>query len=247
MRAHLPGPRAPTLAKARRAGGPRPLGGPEGRAAACGASGATRESPEAGGEVSPAADVSSGAGTGAEREENAEAPVPARPPLVRRRSLLASRPNKSPRPALPRRARSCGWRAAGPEWGRSGRRGVRGRGHAKRGCPGKRRGRYVPPAPGNLCECGNAVGPRACRLRGARPAPAGFCARRHGGVGGRTMRSALAPLLPCSPRPTPATQRPKVVPCCPSVCKVGCSQRRALPSYPRGGDWGWRICPGMRR
>lgn len=62
MRAHLPGPRAPTLAKARRSGGPRPLGGPEGRAAACGASGATRESPEAGGEVSPAADVSSGAG-----------------------------------------------------------------------------------------------------------------------------------------------------------------------------------------
>lgn len=47
--------------------------------------------------------------------ESAEAPALARPPLVRRRSLLASRPNKSPRPALPRRARSFGWGAAGPE------------------------------------------------------------------------------------------------------------------------------------
>lgn len=56
-RTFLLGPRAPTLAKARRAGGPQPLGGPEGRAAACGASGAARESPEAGGEVSSAADV----------------------------------------------------------------------------------------------------------------------------------------------------------------------------------------------
>ncbi|KAL1781135.1 hypothetical protein HispidOSU_026360 [Sigmodon hispidus] len=50
-RTFLPGPRAPTLAKARRAGGAWPLGGPEGRSATRGASGAARKSREAASEV----------------------------------------------------------------------------------------------------------------------------------------------------------------------------------------------------
>lgn len=106
--------------------------------------------------------------------ESAETTAPARPPLVRRRSLLASRPNKSPRPALPRRARSCGWRAAGPERGRSGRRGVRGRGRgsAKLGCPGKAAGPVRPARAGQPVRVWTrrVPAPVACGERG-RPQP----------------------------------------------------------------------------
>lgn len=238
-RTSLPGPRAPTLSKARRAGGPQPLGGPEGRAAACGTSGAAGEKPEAAREVSPAADASSAAGrTGGERSVRRAL---RRPPLVRRRSPLASRPNKSPRPALLRRARSGGWRGAGPERGRGGRRGVRGRSHAGWGCPGKVAGPVCPARARQPVRVWTRRVPRAGRLQGTRPARAGFCARRRGGVGGRTMRQALAPLLACFPaapgRPLPPNAQ-KLSPCCPSLCKVGGSLLRALPGCPGGGDSG---------
>lgn len=179
--------------------------------------------------------------------ESAEAPAPARPPLVRRRSLLASRPNKSPRPALPRRARSCGWRAAGPERGRSGRRGVRGRGRAKRGCPGKAAGPVRPARAGQPVRVWTrrVPAPVACGERGrSQPVSALGAAGAWAGGGCAGLRRRCFPAAPGRP---PDTQRPKVVPCCPSVCKVVGSQRRALPSYPRVGTPGRRICPGMRR
>lgn len=197
--------------------------------------------------MSPAADASSGSGEGgrgAERAESAEAPAPARPPLVRRRSLLASRPNKSPRPALLRRARSGGWRAAGPERGRSS--GPRPR--RARMPQGRRRGRYVPPSPGNLCECGRGGSPRrppagseAGPSRSLRSAPRGR-GREDEAPGSR----ATAPPQPLA---DPCHLTPKSCPLLPITLR---SRRLPAPCTSHLSPWwsvsrGRWICPGMRR
>lgn len=181
--------------------------------------------------------------------ESAEAPAPARPPLVRRRSLLASRPNKSPRPALPRRARSCGWRAAGPERGRSGRRGVRGRGRgrAERGCPGKAAGPVRPARAGQPVRVWTrrVPAPVACGERG-RPQPVSALGAAGAWAGGRCarLRRRCFPAAPGRPLPPNAQ---KLSPAAHQFAKSKAPSAASSPVTLAVGTRGRRICPGMRR
>lgn len=179
--------------------------------------------------------------------ESAEAPAPAQPPLVRRRSLLASRPNKSPRPALPRRARSCGWRAARPEPGRSGRRGVRGRGRSKRGCPGKAAGPVRPARAGQPVRVWTrrVPAPVACGERG-RAQPVSALGAAGAWAGGRCagLRRRCFPAAPGRPL-TPSAQKLSLA--AHQFAKSEAPSAARSPVAPAVGTRGRQICPGMRR
>lgn len=73
---------------------------------------------------------------------------------------------------------------------------------------GKRRGRYVPPAPGNLCECGRGGSPRrspagseASPSRFLRSAPRGR-GREDEAPGSGAAASLQPPADPCHPTPS---------------------------------------------
>lgn len=179
--------------------------------------------------------------------ESAEASAPTGPPLVRRRSLLASRPNKSPRPALPRRARSCGWRAAGPERGRSGRRGVRGRGRAQRGCPGKAAGPVRPARAGQPVRVWTrrVSAPFACGERD-QPQPVSALGAAGAWAGGRSagLRRRCFPAAPGRPLPPNAQ---KLSPAAHQFAKSEAPSAARSLVTPAVETPGRRICLGMRR
>lgn len=226
-RTFLLGPRAPTLAKARRAGCPRPLGGPEGRAATCGASGAARESPEAGGEVSTAADVSSGAWRAGEEPSvwrvPRRLPQPGRPPSG---GAHCSRRGRTK--ARGRRCRGGRGAAAGERPGLSGV-GVggaefRAAAALSEDAPGKRRGQYVPTAPGNLCECGRGESPRRSPA-GSEAGPSRFLRLAPRGRGREDDAPDSGAAASLQPPPDPCHPTPKSCPLLPISL-----QSRRLPA-----------------